>query len=253
MITPERKTSTIDEFQVPDLIQIQPWGYFYIQFKDYPRIAMQSSGLFSTETLRKYLFQYSIDADTSSVFITSSSFGQQELSLLTDELICEEIAGEFYTIQDRIQTHHVAQISLDNLQVERSVIKLLDSYRHEEFNTDIAYEFTNQLDTFIQANGESAIRIINDLLKKQAFDENIISETLKALGRIEDEYTKDQRYQVLMGFIQDSSALIRDGAVSGLSFLDDKRALLQLRMLFEKETITILKSNIEVAIKSLET
>ena len=56
-----------------------------------------------------------------------------------------------------------------------------------------------------------------------------------------------------MGSIKNEAAIIRDGVVSGLSFLDNKRALPQLRMLFETETIPILKSNIKVAIRSLET
>ena len=262
MVTIEREASTLDEFQVPDLTQIQHREYCYFQFQENPRIATQSSGLFSAETLRKYLFHFSIAAETAGVFLTSG-FGQQELSLLPDELICEKISGEFRTILGRTQKYpyheildtlssYVAQISSDDLQIEQSAINLFDAYRHEEFDTDIAYEFTNDLDIFIQANGKSAIRIINNLIRKQAFDEDIISETLKALGRIEDENTKEQRYQVLMGFIKDDSAIIRDGAVSGLSFLDDERALPQLRMLFETETVPILKNNIKVAIKGFE-
>lgn len=263
MVTLEREASTLDEFQVPDLIQIQPRESCYIQFQENPRIATQSTGLFSAETLRKYLFQFSIDADTAPVFLTSG-FGQEESSLLPDEPIFGKISGEFYTMQYHIQTpvyheildtlsSHFAEISFDDLKIKQSAINLFNAYRHEEFDTDIAYEFTNALNIFIQDNGKSAIRIINNLAKKQTFDEDMISETLKALGRIEHENTKEQRYQVLMSFIKDDSAIIRDGAVSGLSFLDDKRALLQLRMLFETETIAILKSNIQVAIRSIET
>ncbi len=262
MITLEREASTIDESQVPDLVQIQPSGYCYIQFKDYPLIATQSSGLFSTERLRKYLYQYSIDADTAWLFPTSGS-GQQALSFPSDKPIFEKIPVGFYTIPALTQTYsfrelldtlssYGVQISYDDLQIEQTAINLFDAYRHEEFDTDIACEFTNDLDIFIQTNGEAAIRTIDNLIKKQVFGENIISETLKALGRIENENTKEQRYQVLMHFIKHDSAIIRDGAVSGLSFLDDKRALPQLYMLFETETVPILKNNIEVAIKGFE-
>jgi hypothetical protein len=73
------------------------------------------------------------------------------------------------------------------------------------------------------------------------------------LGRIEDEITKYERYELLIRSIVSESAIIRDGAVSGLSFLDDKRAIPQLRMLLESETAPILKNNIKVAIKCLET
>ena len=114
------------------------------------------------------------------------------------------------------------------------------------------YDFTNALDILIRANGKPVVRIINNLIKKTALGDDITSEILKALGRIEDENTKNERYELLIVSIKNESVIIRDGAVSGLSFLDDKRALPQLRMLFERETLPILRNNIKVAIRSLE-
>ena len=261
MVTIEHEASTLDEFQVPHLTQILHPGYCYFVVQENPQIATQYISLFPTETLINYCSPLDIK-ETAAVFLTSG-LGQQDSLFQFDEPICEKISDAFYTILHRAQIHpyheisdtlstYVLPILSDDLQIQQSAINLFDAYRHEEFDTDIAYEFTNDLDMFIQANGKSAIRIINNLIKKQAFDEDLISETLKVLGRIEDENTKEQRYQVLMGFIKHNSAIIRDGAVSGLSFLDDKRALLQLRILFETENVPTLKNNIKVAIKGFE-
>lgn len=265
MVTAQPQASTLDEFQLPDLILIQPQGYCYFQAKDYPRTTTQSMGLFSAETLRNYLFHFTNDADTARVFFTSG-LGEQEVSFSPNEpiqLIRERIFQEFHTTQYRTRTHlyheildtlssNVAPASFDYLKAEQAVINLFDAYRHQEFDADIAYQFTNDLDMLIQASGKSAIRAIDSLIKKQSVDQDIVSETLKALGRIEHENTKEQRYQVLMDFIKDDSVIIRDAAVSGLSFLDDKRALPQLRMLLETETLPIAKNNIKVTIKGLE-
>jgi len=263
MVIAEHEASTLDEYQVANLPQIEHHGYCYFPFQENPQIATQSSGIFlSSEVPGNYLFSFNIDAESATVFF-ASGFGQKALSFLPGEQIML-LAGRYYTIQNRIQTHsyhevfdtvstYTPQISASDLQIEQSAINIFDAYQHEEFDTDIAYEFTNALDILIRANGKPAVRIINDLINEQILNDDIISETLKALGRIEDENTKEERYQLLMGLIKDDSAIIRDGAVSGLSFLDDRRALAQLRILFETETVPILKNNIKVAIKGLET
>jgi len=267
MVIAEHEASTLDQYQVASLSQIEHRGYCYLPFQENPQIATQSGDiLLSSEIRGNYLFSFNIDAESATAFC-APGFGQKALSLFPDESICEQImllSGRFYTIQNRIQTHsfhevfdtvstYTPQISASDLQIEQSFINIFDAYQHEEFDTDIAYEFTNALDRLIQANGKSAVRIINNLIRKQILDDDIISETLKALGRIEDQNTKYERYELLIGSIKNESAIIRDGAVSGLSFLDDKRALPQLRMLFETETVPILKNNIKVAIKGLET
>ncbi|MBA7473217.1 hypothetical protein ES707_08552 [subsurface metagenome] len=267
MVIAKHGASTIDEYQVASLPQIEHRGYYYFPFQENPQIVTQSGGIFLSNEIRgNYLCSFNRDAESATVFF-ASGFGQKAVSFLPDELICEQIillAGRFYTIQNRIQTHsyhevfdtdstYTPQISASDLQIEQSTINIFDAYQHEDFDTDIAHEFTNALDRLIRANGKSAVRIINNLIRKQILDDDIISETLKALGRIEDQNTKYERYELLIGSIKNESAIIRDGAVSGLSFLDDNRALPQLRMLFETDTVPILKNNIKVAIKGLET
>jgi len=266
MVIAEHEASTLDEYQVASLPQIEHRGYCYFPFQENPQIAAQSGVIFlSTEIRGNYLCSFNRDAESATVFFTPG-FGQKVLSFLPDESICERtmlLAGRFYTIQNRIQTYsyhevfdtvstYTPQISASDLQIEQSAINIFDAYQHEEFDTDIAYEFTKALDRLIRANGKPAVRIINDLIKKHILNDDVISETLKALGRIEDENTKYERYELLIGSIINESAIIRDGAVSGLSFLDDKRALPQLRMLVETETVPILKNNIKIAIISLE-
>jgi len=266
MVTTEREASTLDEYQVANLLQIEHRGYYYFSFEENPQIAAQSSGVLSASAMPgNYLCSVNRDTESATVFVTPGFYGKAD-PFLPDESIDEQIVlfvGSFYTIQNRVQadSYHESfdsvstdtpQISADNLQIEQSVLNIFNTYEHQEFDTDTAYDFTNDLERLIRANGKPVIRIINYLINKHILDNALVSETLKALGRIEDENTKYERYELLIGSIKNESAIIRDGAVSGLSFLDDKRALPQLRMLFETETVPILKNNIEIAIKSLE-
>ena len=267
MVTTELEASTFNEYQVANLPKIEHRGYCYFPFQENPQIATQSSAIFCpSEILENYLCSVNRDAESATVF-PAPDFGLKAVPLLPYESIYEKImllAGRFYTIQNRIQTHsyhevfdtvstYTPQISPRYLQLEQSAINILDSYQHEEFDNDVAYEYTNELETLIQDNDKPVIRIINNLINKHILNNNIISETLKALGRVDNENTKYERYEILISSIKNKSAVIRDGAVSGLSFLDDNRALPQLRMLFETDTVPILKNNIKVAIKGLET
>jgi len=267
MVIAEHGTSTLDKYQVANLPQIRHRGYCYFPFQQNPEIAAESNGAFSPGEIRGNApFSCSGDTESTTLFF-GSGFSQKGLPFLPDESIGGQIillAGGFYIIQNRIQTHsyhevldtvptHTSEVSDSDLQIEQSIIDIFDAYQHEEFDTDIAYEFTNVLNPLIQANEKPTVRIINDLIQKLVLSEDVISETLKALGRIDNENTKYERYELLISSIKNKSAIIRDGAVSGLSFLDDKRALPQLYMLFEIESSPILKNNIKVAIKGLET
>ena len=267
MATTELETSTLNEYQVSKFPQIEHYGYCYFPFQGNPKIATRPHEIFWLAVIPvNYVYPINREADSATVFFTPD-IGQRAVTFLPDESTCEQVilvAERFHSIQSRMQTYsypeffdivstHATQISASDLQLEQSAVNIFDSYQHEEFDTDIAYDFTNALDRLIVANGKPAVRIINNLIKKNVLDNDLISETLKALGRIEDENTKDERYELIMSFIKNETAIIRDGAVSGLSFLDDKKALPQLRMLFEIETVPILKNNIKVAIHGLET
>ena len=266
MVTTEPETSTQDECQESIFPQIEHHGYCYFPLQENLEIAAQSSGTFWAPVIPvDYVYSVNREAQSATAFFTPN-ISQRAVRLLPDELICKQImllADRFYSTRFRTQIHslhefldavstYATQVSPSDLEIEQSAINIFDAYQHEEFDADIADEFTNTLDRLIRPNGKPAIFVIGNLIIKHVLDDDIISEILKALGRIEDENTKHERYELLMGSIRNESATIRDGAVSGLSFLDDKRALPQLRMLFETENAPILKNNIMVAIRGLE-
>ncbi len=258
MVNTEVEASTFNEYQVSKFTQVAHQGYCYFPFQRHPEIASKSFGVFwSTAIPINYLYSLNREPESATAVFTSN-IGQIVLTSSTEESICEQIilpiiqqTFYYHNIFDIVSTD-TTQISSSDPKIEQSVINLFDAYQHEDFDTDIAFEFTDALNGLIRANGKPVVNIINNLIKKLDLNKHIISETLKSLGRIEDENTEEERYQLLMCLITDDSVIIRDGAVSGLSFLDDRRALPQLRMLLETETIPILKNNIKVAIKGLE-
>ena len=265
MALAEHEASTLDEYQIATSPQIRHRGYCYFLLQENIQVATSTGVLWPSAAPQDYLFSVSSDTESATVFCTFGVYGKPE-PFLPDESINKQImvfAGSFDIIQNRVQADSypesfdsvstdTPQMSADNLQIEQSVLNIFDTYEHEEFDTDTAYDFTDDLERLIRADGKPVIRIINHLINKHLLDNTLVSETLRALGRIEDDNTKNTRYELLISSIKEDSVIIRDGAVSGLSFLDDKRALSQLRMLFEREALPILKNNIKVAIRSLE-
>ena len=267
MITTEPEASTLDEYRQGSLSKIEHRGYYYYPYQKNPQKATQFSGIFwANINPEDYMYiindqmgaplDFAIpyfNPNASMPFPIESYYAKANLRALNRPIIMigplskkdAEASRLFPT--DTIQTIWVKN------KVERIVFNLFKSYGHEEFDSDISYYFTNDLEKLIIEHGKPSIEVIGNIISRETLNQYFISEILRALGRIEDTNTKNLRFDLLISYLKNVSSIIRDAAVSGLSFLDNKRALPQLRMLFETETITILKSNIKVAIKSLET
>lgn len=266
MFTTDLEASTLDKYQIPTLLQIEHRGYCYFPFQENPQISTQSSGIFwANQIPEKYLCIVEGDTCRTIPYITPY-FNQNAPLILPVEPSYGQInllAGTYYIIQTLIQEDYFDEsfdaVSTDKPQVikvdshiEQIILNLFKSYGHEEFDSDIAYYFTNDLEQSILDYGKPALIIIGNIISREILNHNLVNEILKALGRIEDTETNNIRFDLLIRLLKNVSATIRDGAVSGLSFLDDKRALPQLRILYELETAPILKGNIQVAIENLE-
>jgi hypothetical protein len=159
-----------------------------------------------------------------------------------------------YSNPDLVDTSSSSNPSIDasELKAKQLFEHFLYRFQNEDFDSDVEYDFSMSLSTFIKDTGKSVINTFKKIVEQQVFPENLFAETLKAFGRIEDENTKDERYQILIYFAKNRAALLRDAAVSGLSYLDDVRALPQLRILLEAEPSSMLRKIIYSAIRGLE-
>lgn len=134
----------------------------------------------------------------------------------------------------------------------QALSNILNSYKVENFDIEVTSEFTNDLAQIVCSFGNLAIEIINNELDKKDIDSRLKSEIMEALGRIDDVNTVNSRYELLIKCINRNDIIFRNGAVNGLSYLDDKRALPHLRELFAVERSSILKKNIIAALKGLD-
>jgi len=63
---------------------------------------------------------------------------------------------------------------------------------------------------------------------------------------------KEGRFVLLISHLWHKSAIVRDAASVGLSFMNDQRAITQLRMAIESETVPSLREDMECVADQLE-
>jgi len=255
MLNTEREASTVDKYQAPSLPQIETPDYYYFPYQEKPQIPTRYGDvhLFG-EILTGSCCSISISTEGATVISAAYEPNYEQIAFYINRLRSIEEHEQTHPYDEGSDTASAYKylISAIDIKIKEDIINIFDAYQFEEFDTDIAYEFTHALEILILGKGKQSILIIDSLIKKSILNDDLIAETLRALGRIEDDNTKDERYGLLISSIKNGASIVRDGAVSGLSFLDDKRALPQLQMLLETETIPILKNNIEVVIKGLK-
>jgi len=259
-------TSTVDVNEPITSIPKTHQGYCYFIVQDELNIAVRPSLPFWINEISTNYYGLSNSVIGSATALASRYFEKPLISDLSSESIydylntfmwqripTQTLTELFYhsTISATFPVDAVPMPSVDD-PVKLELLDLFNSFDDEDLDTDIAYHLTNALNNVIKDNGKQVIRIIAKLINQHEINDNMIYETLRAIGRIEDENTKIDRFEILLGSLRDQVAIIRDGAISGLSFLDDKKALPQLRILLEKETVPTLKENIKVAMKDLE-
>jgi hypothetical protein len=266
MVTTDLDAFTSDKYQVSTFPHIKHPGYCYIPLQVNPQIAPQFIGSFwGYENQENYLWIANDETGEITSYITPY-FNQNAPFILHFGPYFNQVdllAFNYDRIDTLLRAYYFDEpfdaVSSDTLQsiniyshVKQIMLNFFKSYLHEEFDSDIAYYFTNDLEKLVLTYGKPSIMVINNIIGRKTLNHNLINEILKALGRIEDTETKNIRFDILISLLKSVSPTIRDGAVSGLSFLDDNRALPQLRLLYERETAPILKGNIKVAIESLE-
>jgi hypothetical protein len=136
--------------------------------------------------------------------------------------------------------------------LERDARSLLKSFLTRSFDTDLSYELTDVLKDKIKLHGTSYIDTIESLIVQQNVKPQLASEALVALGRIAHPDTQAQRFNILVKMLEQPAAIVRDGAVIGLSLLDVLDAIPYLRKAMAREKLAMLKENIQIAIADIE-
>lgn len=122
---------------------------------------------------------------------------------------------------------------------------------NEVFEHGMESVFSLSMDSFIELYQGLAIRIISDSLASNRVDKAVAMETLHQLGLSEHEPTCDTRKDLLLQHLSSEVAMIRYGAMYGLSSMDDPGVIPEIAKAYKQETDPYLKKYMSAALEQL--
>ena len=146
------------------------------------------------------------------------------------------------TIMQRELTRHV----------EDTIDRLFESARELYFEDGMEPDLSRELVSLVKKYGNLAMGEISYLITCGRVAEEVASEALRWLARIDDASTYGWRLWVLEKSLSSKSPAVRDGAALGLASMGDAHAIQYIRKAIEQETITELRYDLQGALEELE-
>ena len=132
-------------------------------------------------------------------------------------------------------------------QVERAFA----AAREEDFQDGEEAEFHRELDRLVRRFEQDAISAIIQLVVTERAGDEQAAQALRCLGRIHHDGTYERRLWLLERCVRCSSAMVRDGAVLGLSSMGDPDAIRYLQSAIQRETCRELREDMQAAVCEL--
>lgn len=120
------------------------------------------------------------------------------------------------------------------------------------FQDGIYSKFSTELCKLIENYGNELIHTLRELIITNKLDLELISESLRWIGDIDDDMTKDERLKLLTFCLKHESLIVRDGAMIGLDIMGDSISISYIRDAMEKEDNSFLKKYMSEVLKDLE-
>ena len=136
--------------------------------------------------------------------------------------------------------------------VEKEIQGLFGRAEDEHFEDGMDSDFSNELIQLVKRHGKQAIEVITYLVLYGKAGQELGSEALRWIGRIEDQDTYDYRRWLLERTLTCSSAMVRDGAGLGLASMDDPHAIPSLQKAIERERCAELRENLGQVLNQLQ-
>ncbi len=124
--------------------------------------------------------------------------------------------------------------------------------KDQDFEDGFESQFSRDLISFMTEEGNEAVITIEHLITHQRVNPQVGSEALRWIGRIRDSGTRVARLRLLENCLTNSSAVIRDGAILGLSYLDDPISAKSIRSVIQKESHSELREDMRQVLEQLE-
>ena len=111
--------------------------------------------------------------------------------------------------------------------------------------------FSLSLASFIEEYKEQAVKVASRFLASGSVDKVVAMETLHQMGLSEHERTYDERLDLLLENLHSDLAMVRYGAMYGLSSMDDPKTIQDIELAYEQEKDPDLQKYMSAALEQL--
>jgi hypothetical protein len=122
----------------------------------------------------------------------------------------------------------------------------------EHFEDGMSSDFTNELETLVRHTRNDTKAILLSLLEDETISSSVWAEAMRWLGRAGGLLSNSSRLSLLEKGLTSIHPAIRDGAILGLSSLDDPSAITRLERAAANEPIAQLRKDMEAVISQLK-
>ncbi len=136
--------------------------------------------------------------------------------------------------------------------LERALQQVFAESRHDVFEDGMKSEFSRRLVELVLRKGEAALLELNAQFRAGTTSKNLVAEALRWLGLIRDAQTHAFRRWILTDMLRSSSISIRDGAIVGLSSLDDPATKPAVQVCLKVEESEELRRDLAQLLQQLE-
>lgn len=141
----------------------------------------------------------------------------------------------------------------DPLDTVTEITLAFKTSESEDFEDGMDSILSENLADILQRRGWISVAGILAIILTEGVNRLVASEALKILGEVQDDATHQSRRQVLEYLmLEHPSAYIRDGAVYGLTTMNDPASIPAFKQALEKEDIPLLRHLIEIALEDLK-
>ncbi|MDR3614727.1 MAG: HEAT repeat domain-containing protein [Candidatus Obscuribacterales bacterium] len=140
----------------------------------------------------------------------------------------------------------------DDRDLEPSLKRLGTLACESDFEDGMETSFSLAIVDLVRAHGGDAVNALERWINTKASNTEAAAEALRWIGRVDDSPTHEYRRWLLERSLASGIARIRDGAVIGLSSLNDPKAIPALKAAFRFESNNELKVDIGDLIQEFE-
>lgn len=129
---------------------------------------------------------------------------------------------------------------------------LFQQAKREVFEDGLESEFSRNLFQMMDSYSSSFFKIFKIMISQDLISTTVLAEALRWLGHSDNPATHEARREILENMMFHISPTVRDGAILGLSYMEDSASLPVLRRALESESIDYLRQDIQNLIEDLQ-